>query len=127
MKPTITAIGGTVAMVGLASLLGPAVWRDYSLYLSYGPGGLPQNILGWIVSGGLLRMMSVEMLSTAQHEKNSDKTSWLPQFSPPPRSGSRPQVGSHPVPQRQLEQSPDDSVKAVSHYPYPLDITATKP
>lgn len=58
-------------------------------------------------------MMSVEMLSTAQYEKSSDKRSWLPQSSPPPRAGSRPQMGSHPVPQRQLAHFPDEEVKAV--------------
>ena len=104
--------------VGLASLLGPVFWRDYNLFLSYGPGGLPHNALGWIISGGLLRMMSVEMLSTARYAKSSDKRSWLPQLSPPPRAGSRPQVGSHPVPQRQLTQIPDEEIKAVLYYSF---------
>lgn len=113
ITPTTTTIGGTVILVGLASLLGPVLWRDYTLFLSYGPGGLPQNALGWIVSGGLLRLMSVEMLSTAQYEKSSDKRSWI---SPPPRAGLRPQVGSHPVPQRQLAQLPDEEVMAVLSY-----------
>lgn len=99
-----TRIGATVVAVGLVSLLGPVFWRDYKLFLSYGPGGLPRNAFGWMVSGGLLRLISVEMLSTAQYEKYSDKNSWLPQFSPTPRSGSRPQLGSHPVPQRQVGQ-----------------------
>lgn len=115
IMPTVTTIGGTVVAVGLASLLGPVFWRDYNLFLSYGPGGLPYNALGWMVSGGLLRIMSVEMLSTARYEKSSDQRSWLPQLSP--RAGSRPQVGSHPVPQRQLAQFPNEEVKAVLYYP----------
>ena len=114
MMPTFTTIVGTVVAVGLASLLGPVFWRDYNLFLSYGPGGLPHNALGWIVSGGFLRIISVEMFSTARYEKSSDKRSWLPQLSP--RVGSRPQVGSHPVPQRQLAQLPDEEVKAVLYY-----------
>lgn len=73
MMLRITAIAWTVVAVGLSSVPGPVFWRDYSLFLSYGPSGLPRNALGWIVSGGLLRMMSVEMLSTAQYEKSSDK------------------------------------------------------
>lgn len=71
-KPKITAIAGTDAAVALASLLGPVLRRDYHLYLNYGPGGLPHNPLGWILSGGFLRTMSVEMLSTAQYEKSRD-------------------------------------------------------
>ena len=116
MMPDITTIGGTVVAFGIASFLVPVLWRDYNLYLSYGPGGLPHNALGWIISGGLLRMMSVEMLSTAQYEKSRDKRSWLP-LSLPPRAGSRPQVGSHPVPQRQLIQLPNEDVKSVFCYP----------
>lgn len=46
ITPKITKIGGTVVAVGLASLLGPVLWRDYNLFLSYGPGGLPHNALG---------------------------------------------------------------------------------
>lgn len=72
-------------------------------------------------------MMSVEMLSTAQYEKSSDKRNWLPQYSYLPRSGPRPQVGPHPVPQRQLTQLPEEEVKAVFDYPYLLNPAATEP
>ena len=115
MTPTITTVGGTLVAVGLASFLSLVFWRDYNLFLSYGPGGLPHNAFGWIVSSILLRPMSVEMLSTARYERSDDKRSWLPQLFPPPRKGSRPQMGSHPVPQRQLAQLPDEEIKAVVH------------
>ena len=122
----IVAVAATVLAVGIPSL-GPVLWRDYQLFLSYGPGGLPHNIFGWIVSGGILRMMSVEILSTAQYEKSSDKGSWLPQLFPSPRSGSRPDMGSHPVPQRQLAQVPDEEVKAVLYQYSSIKAAVTEP
>lgn len=127
MTPAITRIGGTVVAIGLASLLSLVFWRDYNVFLSYGAGGLPHSALGWIVSAGLLRMMSVEMLSTTQYEKSSDVRSWLPQLFPPPRAGSRPQVGSHLLPQRQLAQIPVEEIKAVFQYPCSLNPAPTKP
>ena len=72
MTPKLTTIGAIVVAIGLASF-GPVLWHDYSLFLSYGTGGLPHNPLGWILSGAPLRMMGVEMLSTTQYEKSIDK------------------------------------------------------
>ena len=79
--------------------------RDYSLYLSYGPGGLPYNAKGWAITN-FIRMFSRDPLSTTgaawpQQDNLSDTFLAAPL---PPRQGSRPEVGPHPVPQRQLTQ-----------------------
>ena len=119
-------IGGAVVAVGLTPLLGLVFWRDYNLFMSYGAGGLPHNVFGWVLSAGLLRMMSAEMLGTIQYYKSNDKRTWLPHHCLPFRAGLRPLMGSHPVPQRQLSQIPDEEIKAVLHYPCSFKIAPTK-
>ena len=103
---------GTAIAAGLA-LMGPVVYRDYQLYMSYGPGGLPHNAFGWAFSGGFLRLLSKEVFSTTMYEQDDDKTSWLPLAFPPRRQGSRPLIGPHPAPQRQLEQLPTQEMRQV--------------
>ncbi|KAF2259037.1 hypothetical protein CC78DRAFT_418474, partial [Lojkania enalia] len=99
----------SLAALGVAVAI-PFAVNDYRTYLSYGPGGLPYNVVGWLVTSTLLRMLGREQFSTKVYEDRSlplaDQPSFLPANFPPQRGSPRPQVGPHPVPQRQLEQLP---------------------
>lgn len=93
-------IGGSLLAVLRTAAL------DYRTYLSYGPGGLPYNLWGWFLSGVVLRPLGRDVLSTELYDRNPDKSSWLPEDWPQKcrRGGPRPRLGSHPLPQRQLDQ-----------------------
>lgn len=99
----------TIAAVGLV-IIAPLAIRDYLVFLSYGPGGLPHNVVGWLVSN-TMRVVSREQLSTQLYRDerlhSSGTTGLLPPGFPPRRNSSRPQFGPHPVPQRQVSQLPD--------------------
>lgn len=94
----------TASVVGLALIL-VAARQDYNVYLSYGPGGLPYNIQGWLISN-MMRLYSKDPFSTSQPLWPAQKDETLSFLSQPfpKRSGGRPKVGPHPIPQRQLEQ-----------------------
>ncbi|KAJ4355979.1 uncharacterized protein N0V89_004004 [Didymosphaeria variabile] len=98
---------------GAAVLLSFAI-RDYHLYLSYGPGGLPYNAFGWLLAN-TLRVFSREQLSPKPYDDKklpfADESGYLPTEFPPKRESPRPKLGSHPVPQRQLEQLPSADVR----------------
>ncbi|KAL1605370.1 hypothetical protein SLS60_004918 [Paraconiothyrium brasiliense] len=97
-----------------AAVLLPFAVRDYQLYLSYGPGGLPYNAFGWLLAN-TLRVFSREQLSPKPYDDNklpfADESGYLPTGFLPRRESPRPKLGSHPVPQRQLEQLPSADVR----------------
>lgn len=100
-----------------ASALGIAIalaLNDYRTYMSYGPGGLPYNAKGWLMAS-VARLISAEQLSTSAYNDRTlplaEKPPLLPPAFPPPRAISRPRLGPHPVPQRQLDQLPNDEVR----------------
>lgn len=102
-----------LSTLGLA-LAVPFAIRDYHVYLSYGPGGLPYNVGGWIVTN-ILRLFAREQLSTAPYEDQklrfSKEPGYLPADFPPKRRSSRPKLGPHPIPQRQLDQLPGEEIR----------------
>lgn len=98
--------------ISLASAVGlavafPLALRDYRIYLSYGPGGLPYNLTGWLVTN-VLRLMTREPFSTKLYNDSSlpfsSEPGYLPANLPSRQAASRPNIGPHPVPQRQLDQ-----------------------
>lgn len=94
-----------VAGVLTSLALGRAAYNDYKIYLSYGPGGMPYNVGGWLITSTIVRMLSINMLDVRDFEKNPDQRTWLGKDWPDqPRSGVRPTLGPHPIPQRQLDQ-----------------------
>ncbi|EAW14005.1 uncharacterized protein ACLA_070370 [Aspergillus clavatus NRRL 1] len=100
-----------LAVAGIA-LLTPAMYRDYRIFMSYGPGGIPYNILGWFASNVVLGPFGKEMLSTEiydRHIQAGHRTSHL--SSVPVKARERPVVGPHAVPQRQLTEFPNGSIK----------------
>ncbi|ORY07937.1 hypothetical protein BCR34DRAFT_590147 [Clohesyomyces aquaticus] len=103
----------SLSAVGAAIAVSYTVY-DYLTYLSYGPGGLPYNATGWLVSTVILRAISRETLSTRLYDDKklpfADEPGYLPQ-SLPPRASKRPRIGPHPVPQRQLGQLPSQEIR----------------
>ena len=97
------AVGG----VGFAVV---AAWRDYSLYLSYGPGGLPYNAVGWLATN-LLGLLSVNPFTAPVAQQGSRSSNSFLRDTLAMRHGSRPRIGRHPVPQRQLEQIPSPEMR----------------
>ena len=91
-----------------------AAWNDYKLFISYGPGGVPYNPLGWMISNSL-RLLGVDRYGTQKVDAAPDKRIWLGEDWPEKkRSGPRPRVGPHPIPSRQLDQHTTDAMKQVS-------------
>ena len=104
-----------LAVGTLASLIiGRVAWKDYQLFLSYGPGGPPYNPLGWLVAN-ILRPLRINMIDVRKFETDPDQRSWLGEnwSGKAPRPGSRPHTGPHPVPQRQLDQHPSKEIQQV--------------
>ncbi|KAH7116697.1 hypothetical protein B0J11DRAFT_583412 [Dendryphion nanum] len=103
----------SISTVGLAVLVSLAI-SDYRLYLSYGPGGLPYNLGGWLVAS-LFRIITREQLSTRPYDNPglplANEPRFLPPAFPPKRTSDRPLLGRHAVPQRQLNQLPDDEIR----------------
>lgn len=119
---------GTAAVLGSAILL-PAAYRDYLTFKSYGPGGLPNNVVGWLTVRALFQPFKSEMLSTTVyvrrmeaaegHGKGDEGFLGLSeeQLGLRKRDG-RPLVGPHVVPQRQLTQIPEEDVMEVRSWPF---------
>ncbi|PLB34188.1 uncharacterized protein BDW47DRAFT_112666 [Aspergillus candidus] len=93
------------AVTGLATaLLLPRIYNDYLTYISYGPGGTPHNVLGWLIAT-LARPFGREMLSTEPYDRrilaDGETKSYLA-GKDLIRRQERPAMGWHVVPQRQL-------------------------
>ena len=108
----------TILLGVLGSIaLGRLAWNDYNLFLSYGPGGPPYNVFGWFFATTMTRVMGIDMFDISKLEKDPDQRTWLGEDWPKGhRSGPRPAVGSHVVPQRQLDQYPCKEIQEVSRY-----------
>ncbi|KAJ5273248.1 hypothetical protein N7478_008373 [Penicillium angulare] len=115
----LTLVLGTTAAV-VTSLILPPLYRDYSLFISYGPGGVPSNVFGWMIVRGLFQPLRGEMFSTDIYLQRADaleghgvgSEGFLTLAPEQARSVvDRPEVGPHAVPQRQLSQLPTDEIK----------------
>ncbi|CAG8375909.1 unnamed protein product [Penicillium salamii] len=102
----------TLTITALAILAIPA-YRDYRIFKSYGPGGVPNNALGWILVRVLFQPFGREMFSTGEYvrrieaaEGHGGNEGFLAVLG----SRERPVVGPHVVPQRQLTDVPGEVV-----------------
>ena len=88
----------TLALAGAG--IGVAAWAlaDYRAWRVLGPGGLPATWRGWLRTTRW-RMMKRDTLALGELRAVAD-TATLTDL--PARHGSRPKVGPHPVPHRQL-------------------------
>lgn len=111
-RPIHSAI---VAGAFASLVLGRAAWKDYQVYLSYGPGGMPYNVAGWFLTSTVVRAISINVFDVRDFENNPDERTWLGRNWPEkPRSGVRPKIGPHPIPQRQLDQHSSTEIQEVS-------------
>ncbi|CAI7589235.1 unnamed protein product [Penicillium discolor] len=119
--PNRLTLALSAAALLVSTLILPAAYRDYKIFKSYGPGGLPNNALGWIIVRALFQPFGREMLSTDEyvqrvaaaegHGKGDDGFLFLSEEQLGSRRGEeRPVVGPHVAPQRQLTQVPDEAV-----------------
>lgn len=115
----------TAAFLGTTTILLPAAYRDYRVFKSYGQGGVPNNVIGWLIVRLLFQPFRGEMLGTDVYSRRIDAAEGhgqgdegyliLSEEQLATRSpGNRPEVGPHVAPQRQLTQIPDENVKEVS-------------
>jgi hypothetical protein len=115
---------GTAAFLGTTTLLLPAAYRDYRTFKSYGQGGIPNNVIGWLIVRLLFQPFRGEMLDTEVYSRRIDAAEGhgmggdgyltLSKAQLATRSPqTRPEVGPHVVPQRQLTQVPDEDIMEV--------------
>ncbi|KAJ9220209.1 hypothetical protein DTO169E5_7379 [Paecilomyces variotii] len=111
---TALTIASASLLTAVGILCAPAAYRDYKKYMSYGPGGPPYNVFGWLAIS-LLAPLQREMLDTAVYDQDveelGEERTWLKDDDLPQRKGPRPEVGTHAAPQRQLTQTPETEIK----------------
>lgn len=93
----------TSLLTTLALLLTLSI-RDYTRYISLGPGGLPHNLYGWLIATLLLRPFSLSRGATTDTSDYPSTGAHATILALPSRPGPRPDVGEI-VPQRQLTQN----------------------
>ena len=100
-------------------------WSDYQNWLKLGPGGLPYNFFGYLISA-LLRPLKASrfdtsFISNARILKKIGlvgERAFLKDEDVPERKGPRPEVGKWILPQRQLNQKAgDEKSKEVRNLP----------
>ncbi|KAJ5407865.1 hypothetical protein N7509_001748 [Penicillium cosmopolitanum] len=112
---------GTAAFLGTTTILLPAAYRDYRTFKSYGQGGVPNNVIGWLIVRLLFQPFRGEMLDTEVYSRRIDAAEGhgmggdgyltLSKEQLATRSPeTRPEVGPHVAPQRQLTQIPDEYI-----------------
>jgi len=102
----------STASIVATTLIAIYLRNDYLAFLSFGPGGLPYNVFGWMI--GFFIFKPIQYGAEARSSRpylNSSDPSYLPPSFPPKRSTSRPTMGSHPVPHRQITQLASEEVK----------------
>lgn len=110
-------------IAALILLLAPLLryaYLDYRAWYSLGPGGVPHNILGWLLQNAM-RLISRETLDTAIYDDprvisqagEYGNYTFLDAEDIPPRDPPRPDVGKWVVPQRQRNQLPTIEMKEV--------------
>ncbi|MEW1933998.1 hypothetical protein AB0362_17590 [Rhodococcus sp. NPDC079359] len=72
------------------------VKNDYAAWMGLGPGGLPANVGGWLITTALRPLARRDPLTVAGTA--SPGLHWHLE----PRSGQRPSIAPHPIPHRQL-------------------------
>ncbi|KAG8213245.1 hypothetical protein J3R82DRAFT_11714 [Butyriboletus roseoflavus] len=107
LQPRVRAIATAIVV----AILIRWVRGNYRAFLALGKGGLPVNPLGYCIA-----MMAIpfgkESTSTACYDRDNDKSRWLSDpDSIPERSGERPILGWHSIPQRQINCFPSQEVK----------------
>jgi len=96
----------TSTLIAGILLLGILVWSflDYRKWLALGKGGVPHNLIGWLMVTAT-RPIKRNPLATKFFEEDIGKPCDSIGFTTlPKRTGSKPSIAPHPVPHRQLDQ-----------------------
>ncbi|EED14431.1 conserved hypothetical protein [Talaromyces stipitatus ATCC 10500] len=107
----------TTATAVVIAAMSTSAYRDYGVFISYGPGGPPHNALGWFMSRFLATPFGQEMFNTGMYTRrmqNGENASYIILTDGgqlPRRHGERPVIGPHVVPQRQLSQMPSANIQ----------------
>ncbi|KIY68747.1 hypothetical protein CYLTODRAFT_252393 [Cylindrobasidium torrendii FP15055 ss-10] len=83
---------------------------NYRKYLSLGEGGFPYNPLGWFMAT-LATAFSRETLSITEYESDFSSAVYLDASKIPERRGSRPTLGWHAIPHRQVDRLPSPDIR----------------
>ncbi|KAL2424200.1 hypothetical protein ABEF95_004333 [Exophiala dermatitidis] len=110
--PVITTTAVVIGTIGSFALARWA-WTDYQAYLGYGPGGLPYNVFGWLITTTVLRALAIDTLDVRKLETDPDQRTWVAAETEklPERKGPRPTLGRHAVPQRQMDQFAPEEIQ----------------
>ncbi|PYH96012.1 hypothetical protein BO71DRAFT_397520 [Aspergillus ellipticus CBS 707.79] len=116
LQPTLTLT--TLTLTTAIAIILPRAYRNYKIYMSYGPGGTPYNIVGWFIVAAILTPTgSYDLTSASVYEKkieNGESESYLSEATLrllSEKTRERPTVGPHIAPQRQLDELPEEEVK----------------
>lgn len=105
-KQTLWAVLG--AATGAA-----AMWavNDYKQWKSLGRGGVPDNVWGWLIVRRL-GLQALETRGSAQYDDRIGTPGDVCRLGDlPVREGTRPRMGKHVVPHRQLDQGTDPTTR----------------
>ncbi|KZP22935.1 hypothetical protein FIBSPDRAFT_665193, partial [Athelia psychrophila] len=94
----------------LAAFSVPWLVGNYRTYISLGPGGIPYNAFGWLLSL-TAKLFSRETMDTRVYDADEDKQRWLDSAAVPERRGARPALSWHVIPHRQLDRIPSVEVQ----------------
>jgi hypothetical protein len=100
--------------VALSLFAGAVPWlrKNYRQFLDLGPGGLPYNVFGWLVALAITPL-GRETLSTGEYDTDPNKETWLDPSKILRRRDSRPRLGWHIAPHRQVEQFSTEEFRKV--------------
>ncbi|KAF8556213.1 hypothetical protein OG21DRAFT_1506837 [Imleria badia] len=94
------------SLLTIGVILGFVIRRsisNYHAYIAMGPGGLPYNIYGWLLSL-CFKPFAREKLSTEQYDQDGNKETFLDHEEIKERRGDRPKMSWHIAPSRQLDR-----------------------
>lgn len=119
LEPTLHTAHGLIQRYPKSALLStlavltiPRAWRNYKAYLALGPGGVPYNPFGWLISLAATAI-SHETLSTRMYNAEAQAgEGYLEEGGHiPERRGDRPMIGWHCLPHRQINKIPTIEVQ----------------
>ncbi len=102
---------GSVITGSTGILLALAI-ADYRRFKALGPGGVPYNVLGWLIVTLLLRPLAHSRRGTTKVDDFPTTGASQEVLDLPSRKGTRPDIGEI-IPQRQLSQNPGPEMRKV--------------
>lgn len=109
---------------GPGAVVAAAIIRDYRHWRMLGEGGVPPNVIGYLIVSAL-RPLKREPLSPRPYDAmtgdpyNHSWTSTLPR-----RDGLRPSIAPHPIPQRQVDQRGTDEYASKTRDVFDRTVTS---